>query len=971
LRIRPDTLSAGERARDLLANSMGKVRPVALVAAPKARKPAPVAALLDDPRLRAAWDLARRPGVLAGLRATLSPGMVTVTGRVASSAEDAVLRVDLDGACIPELRLGDLAPGGPAETGARAFEITGTLSPADEALPSECRVVLSEGGARVATGLARVHARAEFLLEARSWRGEARAARPGPHGTAVLVADFRRLLGGSSEALALAELATHFRRDGRETIMLLRSAGTAVALDEIETDLLPLVDAIEPIDADFDIRAWLGRLPGPVVVAAPDDLFPLPEGECALTVDLGSASIRIGETGATRDAERVAHRPVPNSASRSEMIRSGRRFLAMGGADPRAFADLVAHVLPEVSRRIGPVRVALHRPFAARIGTPTLLRADSLGPGWTIGSEDLPGLVRLAREAGRAAVLDLGPDETGAMAALADIAAMPLLSLPHGEVLGGAEPRSTHNGNASFETPGAWDPHDDEAGRWGPGRAEALVRSLVEALAKPSPEETELSAALRRLWPSPAPTALPPFADAAQRLAARWGPASPPRPPTLLFGEAASFSAPSRRTDGHLVAGWPELTADGCEMPQDGALFAFFAPELPDGEMTLSVLARSRLEHGSLGFELWLNGRRLGRRELAEPGLAVLDFTVPEAAWRRDGVQTLAFRGETRKVGGRQERPILAGLAFTPPQASFDWTKVDADRELPRQGGTAPGLPRRLGFGRGSPDLPSLTLGWSHPEPTGTWSSAPVAGLFLQTEGEMPLRLTVRGRTLVIPSHAQQRVFVDTPAGTLGEFRLRTTDPVALAVAVPPDVAAAGVDVLQLRLPDAASPLSLGLSADGRQLGLFLEEIALDAPARDAIAGKRRPGEDPDAAAFAFGRVHASGALLRATGTGAPPTLVLDWAGGESRYEARPDGDGWELWCALGDLAQPPAARLESEAGESARVAAVDLWPMPAGDEPPVDFAFVMRGPGLRDRIAKEASSWNLMRLIGRSDGRG
>lgn len=108
-----------------------------------------------------------------------------------------------------------------------------------------------------------------------------------------------------------------------------------------------------------------------------------------------------------------------------------------------------------------------------------------------------------------------------------------------------------------------------------------------------------------------------------------------------------------------------------------------------------------------------------------------------------------------------------------------------------------------------------LSGGWSLPESWGTWSDGPEALLDLPLpEGRWRVDLSLRG----FPAGAPPRVVATQAGVVLAETRLSEG---TLRLVVP------GGGQVSLLLPDAASPASLGLGEDGRQLSAGLLALSV------------------------------------------------------------------------------------------------------------------------------------------------
>lgn len=122
--------------------------------------------------------------------------------------------------------------------------------------------------------------------------------------------------------------------------------------------------------------------------------------------------------------------------------------------------------------------------------------------------------------------------------------------------------------------------------------------------------------------------------------------------------------------------------------------------------------------------------------------------------------------------------------------------------------------------------------GWWASEPWGVWSIEPEALLVLPaglaTDGALWLR--VQARSLIAGELSRQRVEVVVNGRFVAEWEFTTESPVGERAAVIPAEVAGPREPLRItfRVPDAASPASLGVSADTRRLDIGLQWLRLD-----------------------------------------------------------------------------------------------------------------------------------------------
>jgi hypothetical protein len=140
-----------------------------------------------------------------------------------------------------------------------------------------------------------------------------------------------------------------------------------------------------------------------------------------------------------------------------------------------------------------------------------------------------------------------------------------------------------------------------------------------------------------------------------------------------------------------------------------------------------------------------------------------------------------------------------------------------------------------LDFRPGGNAAAFLGEGWStHVEGWASWTDGPRATLRLRKPcgDEGGSALEMRLGAFVSQQHPRQRVTVSLNGHRLGALELTAAQvadgPTAIRLPVPADVGACGDALtLQLDLPDAQSPKSLGLNEDPRRLGVAMVELWL------------------------------------------------------------------------------------------------------------------------------------------------
>jgi hypothetical protein len=140
-----------------------------------------------------------------------------------------------------------------------------------------------------------------------------------------------------------------------------------------------------------------------------------------------------------------------------------------------------------------------------------------------------------------------------------------------------------------------------------------------------------------------------------------------------------------------------------------------------------------------------------------------------------------------------------------------------------------------LDFRPGGNAAPALAQGWSQETDTWAhWTDGTRATLRLRPTHDLAQgsELQLRVGAFVPPQHPRQRVTVSLNGRRLGTIELTSAQvadgPATIRLPVPADAGSCGDELfLQLDLPDAQSPKSLGLSEDFRRLGVAMVELWL------------------------------------------------------------------------------------------------------------------------------------------------
>ena len=126
--------------------------------------------------------------------------------------------------------------------------------------------------------------------------------------------------------------------------------------------------------------------------------------------------------------------------------------------------------------------------------------------------------------------------------------------------------------------------------------------------------------------------------------------------------------------------------------------------------------------------------------------------------------------------------------------------------------------------------LPFLSrVGWAYPEDWGTWTDGPVAELHFRVRG-MPSSVSMEVNPFVAPQAGlpAQTVRIFANGVGAGEYSLQSAQ--TLHVELPASAMTNGNEFLTLRfeMPHASSPLKMGLSPDGRLLGIGVRRLSVN-----------------------------------------------------------------------------------------------------------------------------------------------
>lgn len=120
--------------------------------------------------------------------------------------------------------------------------------------------------------------------------------------------------------------------------------------------------------------------------------------------------------------------------------------------------------------------------------------------------------------------------------------------------------------------------------------------------------------------------------------------------------------------------------------------------------------------------------------------------------------------------------------------------------------------------------------GWAPPEQDHTWTNGKRAKIVLPVSAiDSPITLQARLSGFLVPGkldHQTVRILVNQHL--LGERSIKTVEPQEIAFRIPPEYLAASSEaVIVFEMPGAASPASLGIGSDVRELGVAVAWLKL------------------------------------------------------------------------------------------------------------------------------------------------
>lgn len=933
----PDTLTSGRAMLSLLRQMQDLLPAAGPLPAARAVVPLPPAAGATRHRLIA------DPGGgvhLFAATARLAGSLLTVSGRLAGTAQGDRLRIeaqDAAGRRLPAVLVAPEAPPG------------GTVGlPATVSAGIETAGRLGSGfaaGAEARVRLALVHAdgretrlgeigitpdwAARLLAGPRSLRlPGATAARPE---VPVVLGDPAGLALDAPRAALLSELCETLYRLGRRSRLFL-SAEAAPPGPAVDDDLLPRGDAVEVLAADRLPAAIADALAAARAAGVPAILD---AAGLALAGEGAGAPLRLTAAGGTGDLFLIppdaadapdvpaALRPLPRLSRRSLAdAAAGAVIVLMPGQPMTGLDPALAQALDRAEAQLaaaplgGRLRVVVPARLWAGAGLPPVGALALVEP---LDEAALARAVTGAVTGGAGAcVRGLVPAGDDGDALTADL----LASAGHPAAVAPADLAAALAGAGSLLAPP-------------PGSAAALLAALVA----PVP----VAAGLGRLLA---------FDPPARPLAGGTGGALP----VLRAGDVLGLSCTTGLGDAALVSGWRDRTLYGARLRGGAGVLAFdLAPPAEGAPSALPVRIEAMIRLSGAaepGLALWLvlNDQPLARLTRLVSGMNVCTAEVPAAAWTAAGPQFLGLVRDRPAAAEPAEVTLVAvaALPAAPPAPRWQDMAVlppghaPAPRLVPMT--ETPALDQRFGAEAAAGPL-RLLGGWSVPEPGWVWTdgAAAVVGAQPPLLSRRPLALVLSGNGIG-PDPADpalpQRLRLSWGGSPLAEM-LVPGGPVAARVVLPGAMLERGLDHLLFGLPDAVSPAALGQGRDSRRLGLALAGVAI-APL--GAPGPRVP--------LVQGRATLSGVrpgALRLSGPGAlPPGTVLGlaWAGMPATAAtlahpvpaSHPAGAGWEVCLDLPAeaLAAGRVALVLTAAGPEGRAvpalvegAALDAFPAP------------------------------------------
>jgi hypothetical protein len=122
--------------------------------------------------------------------------------------------------------------------------------------------------------------------------------------------------------------------------------------------------------------------------------------------------------------------------------------------------------------------------------------------------------------------------------------------------------------------------------------------------------------------------------------------------------------------------------------------------------------------------------------------------------------------------------------------------------------------------------------GWSHPEPSGTWTDAGRAELHLPLQEPVlgPIRLSIEAAAYVRPAHPLLEVCVACEDEVIADWSIESPEFAFRTCTVPARGTPRSDLIIEFRIINPVSPAQLGESADARLLGLWLRRARLELP---------------------------------------------------------------------------------------------------------------------------------------------
>jgi hypothetical protein len=169
------------------------------------------------------------------------------------------------------------------------------------------------------------------------------------------------------------------------------------------------------------------------------------------------------------------------------------------------------------------------------------------------------------------------------------------------------------------------------------------------------------------------------------------------------------------------------------------------------------------------------------------------------------------------------EGPVWREESWRPSPVTYEPQRMVTNHPAP----IVFGVP--VAFGKGKNGLPYLMMGWSEASPDRVWSTNPYASLGIPLPPtRQELQLSIRLLPFLAPSKLEaQHIAIHVNGRHLQDVRLTSKAFEWQHVAVPRSAVDGDFLKIEFTMPDAASPVSLGMGAEDRLLGVALRELTI------------------------------------------------------------------------------------------------------------------------------------------------